>query len=178
MIKPAVRITAAFAHESDLLEALRSVRENGAEILEVYGPYPLSRAESLMGKRPTRLPWICLFLALVGAAFKIWFQIWTSSVDWPLNVGGKPWNSLPAFVPVTFEVMVLVAGLGAAFAFLYRQRLYPGKRPLLPASRISDDIFAALVRVEGSGDSVPDALKILEQRGAVQLSWLPEGTAG
>lgn len=175
MSRPAFRITAAFAREVDLLAALSSVREHGAEVLEVYGPYPLSRADALLGKRPTRLPWICFMLAIAGAAFKIWFQVWTSSVDWRLNVGGKPWNSLPAFVPVTFEVMVLVAGLGALLAFLARRRLIPGRRPKLPVAGITDDVFAALVRVEGSGESVPRALKLLEQQGALHLSWLEEG---
>lgn len=174
MSSQAVRITATFAEESELLTALRSVRENGGEVIEVYGPYPLSKADTLLGKRATRLPWICFLLAVAGAAFKIWFQIWTSSVDWALNVGGKPWNSLPAFVPVTFEVMVLVAGLGAFLAFLFRRRLFPGRTPRLPVPGITDSVFAALVRVEGSGEAVPDALRALKRQGAVHLSWFPE----
>ena len=174
MRKPAVRITAAFTGETDMAAALGSLRRPGVEVLEVYGPYPLHWADVVLGKRPTRLPWICFLLALAGGAFKIWFQIWTSSVDWALNVGGKPWNSLPAFVPVTFEVMVLVAALGAALAFFVRQRLVPGKRARLPVPQVTDDLFAALVRVEGSGGTVPEAIEILERSGAVHLSWQTE----
>ncbi len=58
----------------------------------------------------------------------LWFQWWTSAVSWPLNVGGKPWNSLPAFVPIIFEGMVLAAGLGTVFALLVVARLRPGKQ--------------------------------------------------
>ena len=75
----------------------------------------------------------------------LWFQWWTSAVSWPLNVGGKPWNSLPAFVPIIFEGMVLAAGLGTVFALLVVARLRPGKKmmPIIPG--VMDDRFALLV---------------------------------
>lgn len=75
----------------------------------------------------------------------LWFQWWTSAVSWPLNVGGKPWNSLPAFVPIIFEGMVLAAGLGTVLALLVVARLRPGKRatPIVPG--VMDDRFALLI---------------------------------
>ena len=93
------------------------------------------------------LPWICFALALLGAGAKLWFEYWTTSQSWPIDVGGKPWNSLPAFVPVTFEVMVLFAGVGTVVAFLYMTGLQPWRRAVRPAARVTDDQFA-LVLVE------------------------------
>ena len=61
-------------------------------------------------------------------ALKVWFEYWTTArVDWPINVGGKPWNSLPAFVPVTFEVMVLFAGVSTVIAFFLVSRPEAGQ---------------------------------------------------
>src|SRR5262249_45621662 len=76
----------------------------------------------------------------------LWFQFWSSATDWPLNVGGRPWNSLPAFVPVAFETMVLFAGFGVAIAWLVRCGLYPGKKAILPATGLTDDRFALVLR--------------------------------
>ena len=87
-----------------------------------------------MGLRPSRLPWACFAFGAFGVAFGLGFQFWTMAVNWPLNVGGKPWNSLPALIPVAFELMVLLAGLGMVLVFLLRCRLLPGRQasPLFP----------------------------------------------
>jgi hypothetical protein len=69
-----------------------------------------------------------------------------SAQDWPLNVGGRPWNSWPAFVPVAFEMMVLCAGLGVVLTWLVVCRLYPGKTSILAAPKVTDDAFVLEVR--------------------------------
>jgi hypothetical protein len=78
------------------------------------------------------------------------FQYWASAVSWPINVGGKPWNSLPAFVPVTFEMMVLCAGVGTVAAFVWATGLRPGRRSALSDLRVTDDRFALVLRESGS----------------------------
>ena len=98
-----------------------------------------------LGWRPSRLSWACALCGLAGAVFMLWFQPWTSAVSWPLNVGGKPWNSLPAFVPIIFEGMVLAAGLGMVFALLVVARLRPGKKTLPIVPGVLDDRFALVV---------------------------------
>ena len=98
-----------------------------------------------MGLAPSKLPWVCFLLGLLGAALKVWFEFWTTAQDWPINVGGKPWNSLPAFVPVTFEVMVLFAGLSTVFAFLFVSRLWPGKGAVLADKAVTDHHFVLVI---------------------------------
>ena len=98
-----------------------------------------------MALPPSRIPWIVFALGLLGAGLKVWFEFWTTAQDWPLNVGGKPFNSLPAFVPVTFEVMVLFAAVSAVLAFFAVCRLYPGKRSVMPVEGLTDNRFAVVL---------------------------------
>jgi mono/diheme cytochrome c family protein len=119
-------LVASFANEDDVLGAARAARERGLRIADVYTPYPVHGLDRAMGLRRSRLPWACFLFGLIGAVFALTSQHWAMSRSWPLNVGGKPWNSVPAFIPVTFEVMVLLGGLGVVLAFLLRSRLLPG----------------------------------------------------
>ena len=75
----------------------------------------------------------------------LWFEHWTASIDWQLNVGGKPWNSLPSDVPVAFEAAVLLAGFGSVFALFAVSRLFPGKQPQIIDPRITDDRFVLVI---------------------------------
>jgi hypothetical protein len=130
-----------FEREEDILRATRQARESGLEIVDVYTPYAVHGLDEAMGVKPTLLPWVCLGLGITGAALKFWFQMWTSATSWPVNVGGKPLRSVPAFVPVTFEIMVLFAGIGTVIAFFIVRRLRPGKRAQIANLRVSDDRF-------------------------------------
>ena len=148
--------TAYFEHEDDILEATRAVKERGYEIRDVYTPYAVHGLDRAMGLKPSRLPLVCLIFALLGASAKLWFQIWTSASDWPINVGGKPLASVPAFVPVTFEITVLFAGLGTVAAFFLISRLFPGRKQKMPFDRSTNDRFV-LVLVEDNAAFDPVA---------------------
>ena len=89
-----------FDHEDDILGASRTVRESGFHIAGVYTPYAVHGLDKAMGLPPSKLPFVCMLLGVLGAGLKVYFEFWTTAVAWPINVGGKPWNSLPAFVPV------------------------------------------------------------------------------
>jgi len=134
-----------FDDENDILGATRAVRRAGFPVADVYAPYAVHGLDEAMGLRPSKLPWVCFALGLLGAALKVWFEIWTSAHDWAINVGGKPFNSLPAFVPVTFEVMVLFAGMSTVLAFLIVARLYPGKKAAAPDPMVSDARFVLVI---------------------------------
>ena len=146
-----------FSSEDDILGVTRAARAEGLKILDVYAPYAVHGLDAAMGLRRSRLPWVCFAAGLAGAILKLWFEFWTMVVSWPVNVGGKPWNSLPAFVPVTFEVMVLSAGLSTVFAFFLVSRLGPGRRPVLPHPRVSDDRFVLVLE---EADAAFDAAQV------------------
>lgn len=138
-------LVSVFESELDIVGATKIAREKGYDIVDVYTPYAVHGLDSAMGVAPTRLALVCFSLGLTGAAAKLGFQIWTSAWNWPVNVGGKPLVSIPAFVPVTFEVMVLFAGVGTVLAFLLRSRLFPGKRPKVVYERVTDDRFVLVL---------------------------------
>ena len=102
-----------FENEEDTMKAVLASRARGLTVVDVFAPYAVHGMDKAMGLEPSKLPWVCLALGLAGATLKFWFE----------NVGGKPWNSLPAFVPVTFEVMVLFAGVSTVIALFIAARL-------------------------------------------------------
>lgn len=137
-------LIAFFARERDFVQAALALRAAGLPVVDAFAPYGVHGLEHALGWRRSRLPVVTFLLGLAGAAFKVWFEFWTTGVDWPLNVGGKPINSLPAFVPVTFEVMVLLAGVSTVVAYLVVTRSFPGNRArVLPG--VTNDRFALVV---------------------------------
>lgn len=135
----------AFGDDHSALAAAEAARAQGLEVVDVYGPYPIHGIEEAMGWRESRLGILCFLLGAAGLGVALLFQYWTSAVDWPINVGGKPFNSLPAFIPVAFEITVLFAGVGTVIALFLRSRLYPGRRPQIVDSRATDDRFVVCV---------------------------------
>jgi len=134
-----------FKDEDDILGMAEAARTKGLKIIDIYAPYAVHGLDEAAGFRASRLPIVCFVLALIGATFKVWFEFWTTASNWAINVGGKPWNSLPAFVPVTFEVMVLVAGVGTVLIFLGSDRLLPGRKAKIPFPGVTDDRFVLLI---------------------------------
>jgi hypothetical protein len=135
-----------FEREEDLLQAAEAARQRGLDIADVFAPYAIHGLDRIVGHRPTRLPLVCFLCGLTGAVGMGLFQFWTTTVSWPINVGGKPWNSWPAFVPVTFESMVLCAGVGVVLAFVVATGLRPGRQSPSSGLRVTDDRFALAFR--------------------------------
>ena len=159
-----------FDDESGIIDAIKAVREQRLCIVEVYTPYAVHGLDRVLGLKRSRLSLVCLIAGALGAVLKLWFEIWTAAIDWPVDVGGKPWNSLPAFVPITFEVMVLFAGLGTVGAFLLVSRLRPGKQPKLIDPRVTNDRFALLIEQTDAAFDVERVRRLLESHGAVEVT--------
>jgi hypothetical protein len=103
-----------------VLEATAKVRDANYRYFDVFTPYPIHGLEHAQGLKRSPIPYVTFIAGLTGCLLAFLFQYWTSAIDWPINVGGKPYNSWPAFVPIMFELTVLFAGLctvGAMFAF-------------------------------------------------------------
>lgn len=146
-------ILATFGHEEDVKAAAASLRHHGYPIRDVYSPHAIHGMDHALGLRPSRLTWVCFVCGLVGLVGMLWFQHWVSAIDWPINVGGKPWNSLPAEVPAAFEMMILLAAFGSVLACLAACRLYPGRQPPRINPRVSDDLYViALSESPRAGD--------------------------
>lgn len=151
-----------FEREEDLLQAAQSARQEGWLIRDIYSPYPIHGVARVLALPRSRLPRAAFVFGLMGLALAFWFQFWVSAIDWPINVGGRPWNSLPAFVPVAFEMMVLCAGLGVVLTWLVICRLYPSKQPVQPSSRVTDDRFVLEVQ-ESAKTADPEGIRRIFQ---------------
>ncbi len=135
------------------LTGVIKLRESGFVIDDVHTPFPVHGMPQAMGLCDTRLAYAPLVGGCLGLSVSVWLQIWTHSVSWPLNVGGKTMTAVPAIVPVSFEVTVLLAGLATVAALLWACRLRPNGQ--IPASqphpRVNDDRFVVVVtELDGS----------------------------
>lgn len=154
---------AAFEREQDLLHAIAELRQAGYAFKDAYTPYPVHGLPEALGLRPSRLPWVCFLCGLAGGLLALIGQYYLSAIDWPLNVGGKPWNSSPAFIPITFEITVLLGGLGTLSAFLLRHKLLPGRRPAILEPGATDDLFILAIP-ETNALYDPQQLKLICHR--------------
>jgi len=158
-----------FAAEAPLLAAVRECRSLGLEIVDVRSPYPVHGLDEAAGVRRSRIAAATLVAGLFGFGLGTWLQFWTSASDWPLDVGGKPWDSMPAFLPVTFELTVLCAGLATVAALLLRSRLRPGRVPTLPGLGVTDDRFALVVASPQGAHTLREMEALWRRLGAVQV---------
>ena len=141
---PHYGILARFATPADLYHACERVRDAGFTRWDAHTPFPVHGLDRAMGLRRSRLPWIVLGMGLTGAALGFILQVWVHGVAYPLVISGKPYFSWPAFVPVTFEVAVLFAALGAVVGMLGLNRLPMHHHPLFQSKvfeRVTDDAF-------------------------------------
>ncbi len=116
-----------FYEPADALAAAEKVRDAGWKHFDFLTPFPVHGMEDAMGQKRSWIPWATAFLALGGIVFAQALQNYVMVWDWPLNFGGKPHFSWPAFIPITFEAMVFWAALGSAIV-----AIIAGKRDTVP----------------------------------------------
>lgn len=104
-----------FEDPERLVEACRQVREEGFEKWDAHTPFPIHGMDRAMGIRATRLPLLILAGGLTGLSIALLMQWWMNAIDYPFLISGKPLFGLPANIPVTFELTVLVSALTAFF---------------------------------------------------------------
>ena len=148
---------------------MHAVTQDDFRIYDVYAPYPVHGLDAAMGVRRSRLPWVTFVVGCCALVLALTFQFYTTVLDWPLNVGGKPDNSTLAFVPICFELTVLLSGLATVAALFLRAQLYPGKKEMLFAEGITNDTFALVLRRREPNFDTHRAWKLLEESGADRI---------
>ncbi|HJM57921.1 MAG TPA: DUF3341 domain-containing protein [Planctomycetota bacterium] len=158
-----------FEDEHELLSAVGVCRERGIPIADVVSPFPVHGLDDALGIRPSRLPWVTLFGGAAGLSLGLWFQYWSTAENFPIDVGGKPWDSYPAFVPVAFELTILFAGLSTAFALFVRSFLWPGKKTA-PGLEVTTDHRHALILEQRDARFTDSELEqLLHEHGADEI---------
>ncbi|MEN9722056.1 MAG: hypothetical protein RJB38_42 [Pseudomonadota bacterium] len=138
-----------FEDPQSLISAMQRVREANYQSFDAFTPYPVHGLDAAQGLKRSPLPYVTFVFGATGFLLALGLQYWTSAVDWPLNVGGKPFFSWPAFVPVMFELTVLLAGLSTVAGMLVLNRL-PNitKKAFDPA--LTNNRFAILIEAPAS----------------------------
>jgi hypothetical protein len=115
---PLYGLMAEFHSPETLLHAARRASQEGFKRMDAYTPFPIDGLAEAIGFHRTRVPLIVLIGGMIGCVGGFFLQYWVSVIDYPINVGGRPLNSWPAFIPVTFEMTILVAALSAFLGVL------------------------------------------------------------
>jgi hypothetical protein len=130
---PLYGVMAEFDSPSALVAAARRTYDAGYRRINGYSPFPIEELSEAIGFTKTSLPLIVLIGGIVGAVGGYLMQYWIEVIDYPLNVGGKPYNSWPAFVPITFEMTVLCAAFAAVLGMLALNKLPQPYHPVFNA---------------------------------------------
>jgi hypothetical protein len=126
-------VMAQFDSPSHLVAAARETYEAGYRQINGYSPFPIEELDEAIGFKRTTLPLIVLAGGILGALGGFFMQYWTEVIDYPIIVGGKPFNSWPAFIPITFECTVLAASFAAVFGMLALNKLPQPYHPVFNA---------------------------------------------
>ncbi|MFZ5433267.1 MAG: DUF3341 domain-containing protein [Calditrichota bacterium] len=141
---PREAVLGFFSDPDAILHAADHARQKGWRGLDAITPYPVHGMEHALGLKNSWVPWVTLIAGFSGGILGFIFQVWTSAVDWPINIGGKPFVSWPAFVPVMFECAILIGGI-ATFIALWMACKLPNSRPKIHDERLTDNRFALVV---------------------------------
>lgn len=166
------RVIGQFSSAAELKQAARDLKDQGQSVTDAHTPFPIHGLDDILDVPPTRLPWLVLGAGLSGAAIALAFQWWTNTVDYPFLVSGKPLFSLPANIPVTFEVTILAAALTAFFGMLALNRLPRLANPIFASDLFrtaTDDRFFLVVETT----EVDSAREQLQAVGAAASEVIP-----
>lgn len=160
-------ILAVFNDPDETYAGAKKLVGKGIRIREIYSPFPIHGIDKVLGVKPTRVSTIAFFYGATGT-FLALLMIWYMNIsDWAMDIGGKPAftlsQNIPAFIPITFEITVLVSAHLMNFTFLFSSRLFPGLKNMNPDPRSTDDKFVMEIVLDDnhkmSADDIKGALK-------------------
>jgi hypothetical protein len=166
-------IMGEFNSPSDLVAAARRTYEAGYRRINGYSPYPIEELSEAIGFTRTSLPLIVLIGGILGGLGGFFMQYWMEVIDYPLNVGGKPYNSWPAFIPITFECTVLVAAFAAVLGMLVLNKLPQPYHPVFNAPNFAlatRDRFFLVIEANDPRFSHDETTQFLNTVGARNVS--------
>jgi hypothetical protein len=163
-------IVGVFNDDDVLKKAVGKVKTDGVKIFECYTPFPVHGLEHELGYKPTRLPIVAFLFAMTGLSLALTMQVAMMVIDWPMNIGGKPFFAYADFVPVTFEFSILLTAFGMVGTFLVRSDLKPYKKPMIFDVRQTDDKHIMAIDLEDNNLSKEEISSILSNAGAEEVN--------
>ncbi|MFY0625173.1 MAG: DUF3341 domain-containing protein [Reichenbachiella sp.] len=163
-------VLGVYSDEDVLLGAIKNVREGGVKIHEVFSPFPVHGIDDVLGYKRSNLSIAAFIFGLTGTILALTMQIGMMAVDWPMIVGGKDFLPFPTFIPVTFELTVLLAAFGMVGTFFVASNLKPWAKPRIFDLRITDDKHIIAVDIEKNKMSEADIKSALKNSGAEEVN--------
>ncbi|MFV0606700.1 MAG: DUF3341 domain-containing protein [Niabella sp.] len=158
-------ITGNFYDEKVLFPAVTKVRKAGYKLHDVYTPFPIHGLDKVMGHKDTDLHIAGFIYGITGTATAISFITWALTVDWQINFGGKPFFSLPAWIPIMFELTVLFSAVGMVLTFCWLCQLAPFVKKDHFNPRSTDDTFVMAIECTDKTNEA-EAIAFLREAGA------------
>ena len=162
-------LLAEFENPGKLMSAAAAVAEAGYTKFDAYSPFPIHGMDDAMKLKNSKLGWIVIFHAMLGFSIAISMIYFMMVMDYPMNISGKPFGNYPAWVPVTFELTILLSAFGAVFGMFFLNGLPKLHNPLFTSERFkkaTDDGFFICIEADDSLFSTESAQKLLKDAGA------------
>ena len=158
-------LMAEFDDPASLVDAAHRAHDAGYRRMDAYSPFPIEELHEALGSHHTRLPLIVLIGGLTGCIGGYLMQYWISVIAYPMNIGGKPLHSWPAFIPVTFECTILAAALSCVFGMLALNGLPMPYHPVFNVARFalaSRNRFFLVIEARDAKFTLADTREFLE----------------
>jgi hypothetical protein len=169
-------VIAEFNDAQMLIDAANSTREAGYTEIDAFSPFPIHGLDEAIGFHKTRLSTIVLAMGIMGGIGGFFMCWYANVIAYPLNIGGKPYNSWPAWIPITFECTILLAALGAVFGMLALNGLPMPYHPVFNVRRFdsaSRDKFFLVIQARDPKFSIEEARRFLATLGPREVTDVP-----
>lgn len=166
-------IVGIWSDDHKIVEAAHKMREAGYKHFDAITPFPVHGMEEAVGIKRSPIPYITFVAAVTGGSLGLLLEYWTSAINWPLNVGGKPFFSLPAFIPIVFELTILFAALSSVGAMFILNKLPQVDPPIIDPD-LTCSKFALWVPDTEPGYSAEKVEAFLKQIGAEDVRRVAE----
>ncbi|MFD2037072.1 DUF3341 domain-containing protein [Belliella marina] len=164
-------VLGVFEDEDVLLDAISKVRGSGVKIHEVYSPFPVHGIDDVLGYKRSKLPIAAFLFGLLGTCLALTMQFYMMKFDWPMIIGGKDHAAFPDFIPVTFELTVLLAAFGMVGVFMISSNLKPWAQPRIFDLRITDDKHVVAIDLAtNAGLGEEKIAEVLKSSGASEVN--------
>ncbi len=165
-------ILAEFKNPKALTDVAKTISSSGYSKFDTFSPFPIHGMDKAMKLKKSKLGWIVFGHALLGFCGALAMMYYMAVIDYPMNISGKPFFNAPAWVPITFELTVLLSSFGAVFGMFFLNGLPKLHNPLFNVQRFkkaTDDGFFACIEAEDEMFETDKVKKLFEEAGATHI---------